>query len=374
MNKFKKSVVLKYINGEDIERYEIETLENDPEFMMMAINMSGDAKLYNMCSETVKNDYQFLKFFITKFKNNKELITYVVEDYLRVNRCEEEVWELNILMSNFIDDYNEKIKYILKAKTIFVIYMSLVERELKKNLYNNMLLGKGFTFFYNIYPNNENIQYYCASCFINAIFFGEEDLTFEQKLHQIYKKEDIKKMGENNFLLSFLQAKDPSLFDFTVTHLKLLDEVKKELDRILKHWDAYERIMLDLKTLEFIDKVTEIVVRSREPIYIEDVVEYVLEEKNLKELVSNTQSYQKYNNFEYDMIEATLTNMSDESYSEYLNNNINMTTLKLKKPLEEMFEVKIALKEADRIFDKSYIVTQDKFKEEKQNKVVNFHR
>ena len=67
MKKYSRDLVEKYINGEDIEDYSLDELENDKNFMMLVISQTTDRKMYNYCSESVKSDYEFVKYVILKF-------------------------------------------------------------------------------------------------------------------------------------------------------------------------------------------------------------------------------------------------------------------------------------------------------------------
>ena len=56
MKKYSRDLVEKYINGEDIEDYSLDELENDKNFMMLVISQTTDRKMYNYCSESVKSE------------------------------------------------------------------------------------------------------------------------------------------------------------------------------------------------------------------------------------------------------------------------------------------------------------------------------
>ena len=71
-----------YVEGNDLEDYNIDELENDYEFMISVIKYTNDKNIYNLCSDEVKNNYEFVKFIINYFKNDIEFIDKISEQYL----------------------------------------------------------------------------------------------------------------------------------------------------------------------------------------------------------------------------------------------------------------------------------------------------
>ena len=63
--KYSQELITKYINGEDIEKYSLEELENDRIFMIKVIEYSNDLNMYNLCSDNLKKDYNFVKFLFS---------------------------------------------------------------------------------------------------------------------------------------------------------------------------------------------------------------------------------------------------------------------------------------------------------------------
>ena len=73
MEKINNKLVIDYINGEDIEN--IEALENDFDFMKAVIDKSNDKNFYNLCSNDLKINHDFVLYLIYKFSDNKSFIT-----------------------------------------------------------------------------------------------------------------------------------------------------------------------------------------------------------------------------------------------------------------------------------------------------------
>ena len=102
MKKIDISLIRKYVNGEDLGEYSIEQLENDKDFMMGVISYTNDTKMYSSCSELVKQDYEFVKYLVLKFKDNSEFITAVADNYLDNTDTDWERRELNIIMEKVL--------------------------------------------------------------------------------------------------------------------------------------------------------------------------------------------------------------------------------------------------------------------------------
>ena len=56
MKFYNKKLVFDYVVGNDLDDYEIDELENTPEFMIEVIKYTQDKKMYNFCSDNVKSN------------------------------------------------------------------------------------------------------------------------------------------------------------------------------------------------------------------------------------------------------------------------------------------------------------------------------
>lgn len=115
-----------YVQGNDIDKYDVEELENDSQFMMQVIDKTNDKKMYEFCSSKVKDDYEFIKFMIYKFQNDKDFIVMLADDYLKKhnNQAEEidaNCVELAIIMEGLLSSSkNGKFdKFILLNKAMY---------------------------------------------------------------------------------------------------------------------------------------------------------------------------------------------------------------------------------------------------------------
>lgn len=264
MRKYKIETILNYINGYDIKDYNIGDLEDDFIFMEKVINYTNDKNIYNLCSDKVKTNYNFVKFIIKKFKNDLNFIFNVADYFLNNNKDEVKEIELNIIMYNLSKN---KIKGFNKYKilTDSTYAAKRVELEMIKQKYLNKEDIKetqmGFWFIIEDYNFNKTILNFYAQKFIETIF-KEEISNLEEYLHKQFQKyEELEKMGINNYLINVINKYDSYLSYYISCNLFLLDEIKVRLNNIRIKWDFYNHKkefeiyngILD-KVYEYIDK------------------------------------------------------------------------------------------------------------------------
>ena len=130
MNKYDNKIVNDYINGNDIDDFNIDDLENDSMFMKKVIVASNDRNFYRLCSDRVKKDYNFIKFVIYKFKEDIEFISKVADEFLD---CNDDLLfrnELLIIMCdlNFLINKNEmnfnELKHYKNVKKLIIKILS----------------------------------------------------------------------------------------------------------------------------------------------------------------------------------------------------------------------------------------------------------
>ena len=126
-----------YIKGEDIEKYTIEELENDPTFMRMIVLATNDKNIYNLCSEKVKLDYEFVKMMIKRFKNDLNFVCQVANYYLENSDNKEHTLELLIIMRGLTTNKEEQeeqfLKYSLKLECFYSFYRIMISEVKKEN-------------------------------------------------------------------------------------------------------------------------------------------------------------------------------------------------------------------------------------------------
>ena len=144
--KYSKKLVYDYVNGNDIDGYTLDELEDDYLFMIEVMKYSKDKKMYEMCSDNVKKNAEFVKFIIDYFKGDKSFVLRVSDYYLLNSNNEVLKNEILILLSRISKD-DEFSKYNVKAYAFYNLEMTELEiliNELKHEI-DSSCLGLGFT-------------------------------------------------------------------------------------------------------------------------------------------------------------------------------------------------------------------------------------
>ncbi len=244
MRKYSIDLINRYINGLDIEEYTIDELEDDPEFMLEVIKKTGDKNIYNLCSSSVKLDYQLVKYLVLNFSNDLDFIVDAANNYLDNTRDEINPIELSVIMLDVLPKDLGNPNYLKYKINIEKIYIrERVDSEIFKDEENNReinrLVGLGFWYLYDEYNSSEIIIEYLAKRAIDDIIIGN-NLNLEDLIHTRFSSpSELEKTGVNNYLFSIINCYDSTLVSYLSTHLYLLDDLKKEVDLIIKKWDFY---------------------------------------------------------------------------------------------------------------------------------------
>ena len=108
MKKYDKKIIYDYIMGNDLGEYSSEELEDNKDFMIEVIEKTNDKRMYNLCSDNVRLDYEFVKYIVLKFRDDVDFIKEVADNYLNnigVDNDYERV-ELLAIMSSLTNSYD----------------------------------------------------------------------------------------------------------------------------------------------------------------------------------------------------------------------------------------------------------------------------
>lgn len=243
MEKYNNKLISAYINGEDIEEYSIDDLENDKIFMMLVITRTNDKNFYDLCSDELKVNYEFVSFLIKKFENNISFICKVADYYLKNVDDELIRTELIIKMADLTKGKDEEKyhEYNIMREALFTAKRVQIEMG-KINIndeYASNEIGMGFLLIFDSFNNNKIILNYYAKKMIEAIF-EENDINLENMLHEQFDNpEQINKVGITNYMLNFIGAYDSMLASYLNTNLDLLNELKSKINIIQTRWNKY---------------------------------------------------------------------------------------------------------------------------------------
>ena len=251
-----------YISGNDIEEYDIDELESDKSFMISVFDFSNDENIYNLCSDNLKKDYEFVKYIVFKFKDDINFITTVADYFLKNTNLNLERIELGIIMKNLtVSNKDENIKYKMLSEVAYLGKRMEIEKA-KLNLNDDNIsneMGMGFLLIYDLYNSSQIILDYYATKMIEDII-EENNIDLEGLLHSKFKLADqINKQGLNNYMINFIGLYDQTLSSYLCTHLNLLSDFKNKIIKIQNNWDKYIAIKEEEKYNYMFEKVHEYV-------------------------------------------------------------------------------------------------------------------
>ena len=146
MKKYDKKIIYDYIMGNDLGEYSSEELEDNKEFMIEVIEKTNDKRMYNLCSNNVSLDYEFVKYIVLKFRNDVDFIKEVADNYLNnigVDNDYERV-ELLAIMSSLTNsyDYNFMLDAVYSSKRLSIELYNVKNKDNNDDtLYNIMNEG-----------------------------------------------------------------------------------------------------------------------------------------------------------------------------------------------------------------------------------------
>ena len=282
-----------YIKGEDIKEYTIEELENDSKFMLMVAFTTNDKNIYNLCSENVKLDYEFVKMMIKRFKNDLSFVCQIANYYLENSNDEENNLELLIIMRGLTKDKDEKIeqflKYSLKLECSYSFYRFMISEVKKENKcedktsFNN-IVGMGFFALSEDFGNSELVLNFFAKRFIGEIL---DTINLEKRLHQHFNNfEELEKKGINNYIIDLLNEFDTCLCNYVLSHSYVLEVLRKKFFAIKKKWIFFDLRNRELKIDWIIYYIQDYVKKHEEDFRFPDcfIIGYIAANLNIPEL------------------------------------------------------------------------------------------
>lgn len=328
MKKYSKELINKYIKGEDIKNYQIEELEDDKDFMIQVIKETNDKKIYNLCSEKVKKDYEMVKFMALAYNNDLKFIADIADKYLKDAGDSLERIELALIMLDLtLKKDNEKAtKYKMIIDTIF--FSKRLEIEICKAKQNDddysREVGMGFWYMFDLYNSSDIVIKYFAKKTIEAIF-SEYDINLEQLLHSKFKKdEDIDLQGINNYMINFLGMYDHMLSSYISTHIELLSDFSDKISDVINNWENYNEKEEEKRYNGMIEQVHNYMENADSIMTETDILYYVARQLGIDEKLAYYDGI--FNEIYADIIQGIdikdLDNVNDDFVTFTINNSI----------------------------------------------------
>lgn len=250
MNKYSKKMLNDYISGNEIIGYNIDDLENDCTFIREVIDFSNDKKMYDMCDDNIKGDFEFVKFIINKFKDDKEFCTKVALKFSELSDNNDDIFEVDIIISNLFGykkdvESVDEIRNCLNARMYYGTCKFEFEMEVIASCDKELeeYYQTGFIYFKELYKDRPIVVDYFAKNMIEDEITKNNSFDFEEYIHKLYKnKEDIQKIGLNNIILNYISLFDSHLYKYAQLHIEVLDNVRNELSNIEKRFDYYNQV------------------------------------------------------------------------------------------------------------------------------------
>ena len=284
MKKIDISLVKKYVNGEDLGEFTSEQLENDKDFMMWVISYTNDIKMYSFCSDKVKQDYEFVKYLVLKFKDNSDFITLVADNYLDNTETDWESKELSIIMERALPrELSEKYQ-VLNEISYFTKRLEIEIVEAKDSKLESMV-GMGFWLIFDQYKGSNIILDYFANNMIGEII-RDNNINFEKMLHTQFKSADkITEMGINSYIVKFIGFYDSMLSSYVSTHIDIIKPIANKIKLIQDDWDKYSCVDESKRYNKMLDMVHEYMSMSNSNMTENEVLYYVANELGIAKKV-----------------------------------------------------------------------------------------
>ena len=345
MKNIDASLIEKYINGDDLGEYSIEQLENDKDFMTSVINYTNDVKMYSLCSDELKKNYEFVKYLLLKFKNNPDYITKIADYYFGNSDIDIERIELGIIMEKILPQDSEIERVIsqnLKYKVLNDIEYGSEKFEINVAKAENPKLeskiGKGFLVIFDLYSDSDIILDYYAKRFLDDII-EENDIDFEKMLHNQFKSADkIKEVGINNYIINFISCYDSMLGQYMSTHLDLIKPVANKIKNIQDNWDSYLIKDEEERYNNMLDMVHDYMSTAISYMEENDILYYVAKELGITEKVKEYDDMIELDVYDEELVDDMIKFDIEQSLKErlvYLKvKKIIINQLFAKKPLD----------------------------------------
>lgn len=262
MKKYDNSLIRNYVWGEDIIGHDIDELENDPEFMMEVIKYTKDKKIYKLCSKDVKENYNFIRFMVETFKDDKKFIKGIADDFLEMKKDFKQNLELLIIMNGLLDKeecFDYGLCLVVAETRIFseiVGNLQFIENEAVRDT-----IGKGFFFIIDSYGDSKIITDYLAKKMVENIFY---QTSLELFLHEKFKKfEQIEDQGINNFIVGYLSNVDSYLSSYIATNISIVSDLNKDIQRVGRNWNIYLDNLNEIRVLMVYDQVIDYIEKEK---------------------------------------------------------------------------------------------------------------
>ena len=373
-NKYSLKLIWDYVNGEEVQ--DIDELEADYKFIMEVIKVTKDKKMYNLCSEEIKKNYEFIRFIIEEFKNDQKFITEVAINYIK-EFGEEDITSKELiflmceLIKNFDADNDEFIYFNVKKGAIYNTERVIVEKALsEEDGHWQKEFGLGFIYILSSdLGNSEIITRYFATSYLNEIFYECDNLTLDELVHRHFSSYDIlKEIGIKEYILNYVGYKDKYLKDYLINNLDLTKKLEQSITYIGLNWNNYLERLKYIKEEQFETEGIKLIEKYKASFSYEEACHHI-DKMNLG-LPVKLKEY-----FYYDKNCDDYIDYSNDIMDVINENNISFNDYKCLKEIINLAKKIYVLSDKERILDERIFTYSPIIEKEKAKaRILKFYK
>ena len=260
MVRYDLKLVHDYIAGNDIDK-DIDELENNRAFMKLVLKVSKDKKMFNFCSDNLKNDLSFIKDVADIFSYDQEFISELIRGFIKNNIDNPfERMEAALVACKYIKDEDLLFEFIATANVLYTVTAcDLVNVLEESNPFERQELGKGFMVIKENYLGYHLSTDFCAKKMLEEIF--DEIPNLEAYLHMAFKSsQSLIEYGICNFIINIVTIKDNELATYIKLNPHVADDIKIKVGKIIKNWSVFEQKNRFNKLDALLSKIQEYII------------------------------------------------------------------------------------------------------------------
>ncbi len=234
-----------YINGKIVNPNVLKRLYDNEKFMKRLILRNRNQQDYNLCSNRLKTNIDFIIFLTKVFDHDLNFVFSVINNYVyTVGEGDKRFGELLYVIDGYLKnrefefDYTYYMQYRCKILWYFDIKQERINSLLNKfdkdyqreNLFGFDIMKWNFNY-------NEKITEFFAKHYLDKMFYGYD---FEDYIHEKYKSiEDINNSSSFKILAEYVRYYDLGLYEYALKNTSLLEDKVVRLNYVIDNFDSY---------------------------------------------------------------------------------------------------------------------------------------
>lgn len=275
----------RFINNKINSEKVIKGLTDDASFMKEVIKNTKDKRFYSLSSERLKSNYDFVLFITEEFREDINFVFDVINYYVNKNNgFNYEYLKLMSVANRLLQENEDEVHYTNYMRFVcrFLYAMDKIKVNINCHLYNasedeKNQSGLGFKYIKDKYEDDD-IRFFVAKYMISKIFRYD---FFNDYIHTIFKlKEEIDSSNIDKYLIKYINIFDKELGEYAYNNIKLLNNIKSDIERMKSYYDRYNVKEVDKLVVEFENKLKKFL--EFNDIYYNDEVKKIKKEAIIK--------------------------------------------------------------------------------------------